>query len=229
MTFAEKIIDFNSNLDYRGALPDGIRIMNPFRDNPEVLTVIKKFYCKFYSDNLERHLILGINPGRFGAGVTGIPFTDTKRMIEKCEIKIDGLETHETSSVFVYDVIEAFGGAEKFYSHFYINSVCPLGFTSIGKNGKEVNYNYYDSKALTDAVYDFMVQNIQKQIEFPIKRDVCFCLGSGKNSDFLNKLNAEHHFFERVIPLDHPRFVMQYKSKQKQVYINKYIELLKAI
>lgn len=229
MTFAEKIIDFNSNLDYRGALPDGIRIMNPFRDNPEVLTVIKKFYSKFYSDNLERHLILGINPGRFGAGVTGIPFTDTKRMIEKCEIKIDGLETHETSSVFVYDVIEAFGGAEKFYSHFYINSVCPLGFTSIGKNGKEVNYNYYDSKSLTDAVYDFMVQNIQKQIEFPIKRVVCFCLGSGKNSDFLNKLNAEHNFFERVIPLDHPRFVMQYKSKQKQVYINKYIELLKAI
>jgi len=226
MTFADKINTFNQNLDFTGTLPKGVSIMNPFKDNPRVFAITKEFYKKYYGDNRSRHLILGINPGRFGAGVTGVPFTDTKRMIEKCGIKIDGIETHETSSVFVYDVIEAYGGVEKFYSDFYINSVCPLGFTAIGKNGKDVNYNYYDSKQLTAAVYDFIIQNIRKHLEFPIKRDTCFCLGSGKNFEFLSELNAEHKFFARIVPLDHPRFVMQYKSKQKQLYIGKYLELL---
>jgi len=49
--------------------------MNPFRENPEALIVSGKFYKKYYNDNNPRFLILGINPGRFGAGVTGIPFT----------------------------------------------------------------------------------------------------------------------------------------------------------
>jgi hypothetical protein len=228
MTFAEKIIAFNQSLDFNGSLPEGIRIMNPFRDNPDVKAITAEFYKKYYGDNRERHLILGINPGRFGAGITGIPFTDTKRMSEKCGIKINGMETHEQSSVFIYDVIEAYGGTEKFYADFYINSVCPLGFTAIGEKGKEVNYNYYDSKSLTTTVYAFIVQSIRKQLEFPIKRDVCFCLGTGKNFDFLNKLNSELHFFGRIIPLDHPRFVMQYKAKQKLTYIGKYIDRLKT-
>lgn len=229
MTFAEKILDFNRNLDFKDSLPEGIRIMNPFKDNRDVNTITANFYNKYYNDNRERHLILGINLGRFGAGVTGVPFTDTKRMIEKCGIKINGMETHEQSSVFIYDVIEAYGGVEKFYSDFYINSVCPLGFTAVGEKGKEVNYNYYDSNQLTSTVYDFIVKSIRKQLDFPIKRDICFCLGTGKNFDFLNKMNAEHQFFERVVPLDHPRFVMQYKSKLKETYISKYIELLQNL
>ena len=38
------------------------------------------------------------------------------------------------SSVFIYDMIAAFGGAEQFYSRFYINSLSLLGFTKNGKN-----------------------------------------------------------------------------------------------
>lgn len=227
MTFADRIVNFNQSLEFKGSLPSGIRIMNPFKNNPHILEISKEFYKKYYDDNKTRHLILGINPGRFGAGVTGIPFTDSKRMKEKCGIDIKGIQSHETSSVFVYDVIDAYGGVEEFYSDFYINSICPLGFTAMGKNGKEVNYNYYDSKALTASVYDFIIQNIQKHLEFPINRDVCFCLGAGQNSAFLSKINAEHHFFGKIVPLDHPRFVMQYKSKQKEVYINRYLDLLR--
>jgi hypothetical protein len=226
MTFADRIISFNQNLEFKGSLPEGIRVMNPFRDNPKILEISQEFYKKFYNDNKTRRLILGINPGRFGAGVTGIPFTDTKRMSEKCGIRMKGLETYETSSVFVYEVIEEYGGVKKFYTDYYINSICPLGFTAIGKKGREVNYNYYDSKPLTAAVYDFIIQNIRKQLEFPIKRDICYCLGAGKNTDFLVKLNDEYHFFERIVPLDHPRFVMQYKSKHKQVYIGRYLQVL---
>ena len=31
--FAEKIIDFYSNLEFKGNLPDGISVMNPFSNN----------------------------------------------------------------------------------------------------------------------------------------------------------------------------------------------------
>jgi len=227
--FAEKIISFYKVVDYQDSLPSGLSVMNPFRENPDILPVITQFYQKFYSDNNLRHLILGINPGRHGAGVTGIPFTDTKRLTKKCGLSIAGLQTFETSSVFVYEMIDAFGGTEKFYGNFYISSVSPLGFTSIVKNGNEVNYNYYDSRELTDAVYDFMISSIELQLDFGIKREVCFCLGTGKNYKFIEALNSKKKYFSRVIPLEHPRYIMQYKSKHKEQYISKYIAHLSSV
>src|SRR5665647_129494 len=101
--FADKIIEFFTRLEYSGQLPRGIKIMNPYRENPEIVRVISQFYHKFYNDNNPRHIILGINPGRFGAGVTGIPFTDTKRLFSECGIQYNGKETHEPSAVFVYE------------------------------------------------------------------------------------------------------------------------------
>jgi hypothetical protein len=223
MTFADKVIGFNKQIAFTGTLPANIRVMNPFKENRGVNDLMQQFYKKFYNDNDRRALILGINPGRFGAGVTGIPFTDSKRLRSACGINYEGKETHEPSSVFVYDVIEAFGGPVDFYKQFYIHSVCPLGFTAAGKNGKEINYNYYDSKELTVAVYNFIIENIQKQIALGVYTDACICFGKGKNETFLRKLNDEHGFFKNIIALEHPRFIMQYKSASKPEYISKYI------
>ena len=229
MTFADKVIQFNKQLDFKGDLPPGISIMNPFKENPQVNILMGQFYQKFYNDDNKRHIILGINPGRFGGGVTGIPFTDSKRLKSVCDINYDGKETHEPSSVFVYDVIAAFGGATEFYKHFYINSMCPLGFTATGKNGKEINYNYYDSKALIASVYDYIIENITNQIALGVDTDVCFCFGTGQNEKFLRKLNEEKSFFKKIIGLEHPRFIMQYKSKLKQQYIDKYMEAFGSV
>jgi len=222
-TFADKVIEFNKNLHFTGVLPAGISIMNPFREDEKIIPVSSEFYKKFYNDSNPRHLILGINPGRFGGGVTGVPFTDSKRLKNECGISYPGKETHEPSSVFVYDVIKAYGGPEAFYQKFYINSICPLGFTATGKNGKEVNYNYYDSRELTQAVLDFIIQSIRQQIAFGINTDVCFCFGTGKNEKFLRQLNTEQKFFKSIVALEHPRFVMQYKARTKEAYINKYL------
>ena len=222
-TFADKVIEFNKNLHFTGVLPAGISIMNPFREDEKIIPVSSEFYKKFYNDSNPRHLILGINPGRFGGGVTGVPFTDSKRLKNECDIKYTGKETHEPSSVFVYDVIKAYGGPEAFYQKFYINSICPLGFTATGKNGKEVNYNYYDSRELTQAVLDFIIQSIRQQIAFGINTDVCFCFGTGKNEKFLRQLNIEQKFFKSIVALEHPRFIMQYKARTKEAYINKYL------
>jgi len=227
--FADSLIQFFRELDFKGSLPDGISVMNPFRGNPEIIPMISQFYNKFYNDNSSRHLILGINPGRFGAGVTGIPFTDSKRLSEKCQLSIPGLNTFETSSVFIYEMIDAFGGVEEFYNKFFISAVCPLGFTSINNKGKSVNYNYYDSRNLTEAVLSFIKSSLIKQIEFGIKRDSCFCLGTGKNFKFLVQLNNEMRIFDRIVPLEHPRFIMQYRSKQKGIYIRKYLEEFRKV
>ena len=222
-SFADKVIAFNESVHFEGNLPPGIRIMNPFREHPEVPAIASTFYKKFYDDHNPRHLILGINPGRFGSGVTGVPFTDTKRLKSECGITYNGKETHEPSSVFIYDMINAFGGPSAFYSQFYIHSICPLGFTSVAANGKEVNYNYYDSQALTDAVYDFIIDNIRQQIALGVYTGTCFCFGTGKNEKFLRRLNDEYKFFGNIVALEHPRFIVQYKSKSKQDYIDKYL------
>lgn len=230
MSFAGRVIDFNKHLEYTGKpLPNGIRIMNPFRETEGAMHISAEFYRKYYNDDKKRYLILGINPGRFGAGLTGIPFTDPKRLVSACGIAYEGKVTHEPSSVFIYDMIEAYGGVKAFYKKFYINSLCPLGFTKIDDKGREKNYNYYDSKELTAAVRDYIINNIQTQMALGVHTDTCFCFGTGKNEAFLRKLNDEHHFFSRIIALEHPRFIMQYKAASKQLYIDKYLSAFRSV
>ena len=229
MTFAEKVILFNKSLHYTGKpLPAGIKIMNPFREAPDTMRVVETFYNKYYNDHSKRHIILGINPGRFGGGLTGIPFTDPKRLVNECNISYSGKITHEPSSVFIYKMIRAYGGTERFYNDFFINSPCPLGFVS-NRNGKEKNYNYYDSQELISAVKGFMIQSIKDLIGLGIKTDTCICLGTGKNEKFLNKLNNEFQFFGKIIALEHPRYIMQYKSRSMDVFLEKYIDAMKQI
>ncbi|HMR86759.1 MAG TPA: DUF4918 family protein [Saprospiraceae bacterium] len=220
---SDRILDFYANVHFEGCLPDGIKIMNPYRESAEIRDICGKFYSKYYSDHNPRKLILGINPGRLGAGATGLPFTDTKRLNDHCGIPYDGFVSHEPSSVFIYDVIHAFGGPDAFYRQFYINSVCPLGFTIDKTDGKSVNYNYYDSIPLEKAVRDFIIENIKVQISLAGRNDICYCLGTGKNYTYLSKLNEKYKFFGTIIPLEHPRYVMQYKSKSKEKYVDDYL------
>lgn len=224
MTFADRIISFLQDLEFRDPLPEGIRIMNPFRENPDVMPLVSAFYKKYYSDPNPRHLILGINPGRFGAGSTGIPFTDTKRLSEKCGLAFPGIKTFEPSSAFIYEMIDQYGGTEQFYKDFYISAVSPLGFTKSGKNLRHVNFNYYDNTHLTESIREFVKTSLEKQLEFGIFRDVCFCLGTGKNFRFIRELNSVSGYFGKIVPLEHPRFIMQYRMKQKQSFIRKYVD-----
>lgn len=225
MSFSDNVIAFNRALTYTGKkLPKGIRVMNPYKEDPQALKISEDFYRKYYSDDRIRLLILGINPGRFGGGLTGVPFTDPKRLVSECHIPYEGKITHEPSSVFVYEMIHAYGGPQAFYRDLYINSICPLGFTQIQDNGKEKNYNYYDSPELLKAVESFNLENIRRQIGLGVSTDVCFCFGTGKNESYLRNLNETHHFFRKIVGLEHPRFIMQYKATQKQFYINKYLE-----
>src|SRR5690606_34125423 len=99
--------------------------------------------------------------------------------------------------------------------------VCPLGFTNRGSKGNEINYNYYDDPKLLESVYDFMITSFKQQLTFGIERNIALCLGTGKNEKFIRKMNEDNHFFSEIIPLEHPRYIMQYKSKKKIFYIEK--------
>lgn len=221
-SFAEKVIEFNQNLNFTGKLPKGFQVLNPFIENPETQVVMRQFYEKFYSDNKKRKFIIGINPSRHGAGVTGVPFTDTKRLENICGIKMHSAYTHEVSSVFLYDMITEYGGAQDFYSNFYINSPFPLAIVRHSKGDKWLNANYYDDKELFGCVKNFMIESLKKHIELGLDTSEVYILGK-KNAGFIQKLNEEAHLFGEMKVLEHPRFIQQYKSKEKQFYINKYI------
>ncbi|MGE4514593.1 MAG: uracil-DNA glycosylase family protein, partial [Chryseobacterium sp.] len=159
--FAKSIIEFNKNLKYDGNLPSYFQVLNPYLDNPETMEVMQKFYQKYYNDSNQRKFIIGINPSRHGAGVTGVPFTDTKRLESVCGIPMTSARTHEVSSVFIYDMIEQYGGAEAFYNDIYINSPFPLAIVRKSK-GSWINANYYDDKVLFNEVKDFMIDSLKK-------------------------------------------------------------------
>ena len=143
-------------------------------------------------------------------------------MNEICGIKNNYPQKPEISAEFIHTVIAAFGGLEKFNSQFYISSLCPLGFVKSG-----LNYNYYDDKNLEKKVTPFIIQNImeQKKLVSAID-DIAYCLGEGKNYVYFNKLNEQYHFFKFIIPLSHPRWIMQYRRKKKEEYVDIYIEKL---
>lgn len=223
MPLSKKITDFLFGLRFPTALPTDVEVLLPFAEK-DTRTACGTFYTKYYNDNQPRYCIIGINPGRHGGGVTGIPFTDPIRLLSACDIKNDWQKKQELSSVFVYDVIKAFGGPTAFYKQFYISSVSPLGFTKHGKN-----LNYYDDKKLEASVKSFAIACLHQQLGWGLHRTTAFCFGEGKNFGFLNKLNQEHGFFEKLVPLPHPRFIMQYKLKQKEQYIDRYLTAFTAL
>lgn len=224
-TFADRVLQFHLNLHLDTDLPPNIKVLDPYQKENKAFELYDQFLHRFMDDNNKRKLIAGINPGRLGAGTTGIPFTDTKRLETDCGIFQSELATHEPSSVFVYDVIRAMGGAKKFYQKFYINSVCPLGFVRLNKKGSWVNYNYYDDKSFYKKVKPFIVDSLKQQVDLGIDTSVCFSLGK-KNAQFLEEINSSEKLFEKVIALPHPRYIVQYKSKEKNRFITEYQETL---
>lgn len=221
-TFGEKVIEFNRNLHYSGKLPNGFQVINPFLDNPETMDVMEQFYHKYYSDPNQRKFIIGINPSRHGAGVTGVPFTDTKRLESVCGIKMNSARTHEVSSVFVYEMIEQFGGAKAFYEQFYINSPFPLAIIREAKQDRWLNANYYDHFILYETLKDYIIMTLKEHIKLGLDTSEVFVLGV-KNAQFIHKLNNETKLFGSIKVLEHPRYIQQYKFKEKQIYIDKYI------
>src|SRR6476469_7089135 len=186
MKRSDQITAFLFNLKYPYKLPKDVGVLD-VHDDEQVRKACFSFYKKFYNDNRERRMMIGINPGRFGGGITGLPFTDPIRLENDCGIKNEWQKKQELSSVFMYEMMHAYGGVKEFYKSIYITAVSPLGFVKKG-----INLNYYDDKELKEQIKPFVIECMQKQLSFGIKTDVAFCIGEGENYKYLSKLNEEY-------------------------------------
>ena len=219
MNNSKKILKFLKNIKPL-KVPDNIYVMNPY-ENETVWKLVQKFYSTYFSDCNKRIIIFGINPGRLGGGLTGVPFTDGYNLEKYCLINNSFNKKKEISSKFIYEMILTNGGTKKFYNKFFISSVCPFGFTKDDKN-----CNYYDSKIILKNWKKKIVEWIEYQCENFGKREFCIIIGKGKNQKFFEKINKEYKFFNKIVSLPHPRWILQYRLKQKPKYIKEYINKL---
>jgi hypothetical protein len=220
MTFADNILRFYATLKIKRTLPEGVEVLDPYR-NKETMALCHLFYNKYYGDENKRTVIIGINPGRNGAGLTGVPFTDPIKLETVCGIPNTFPKKAELSADFIYMMIQAYGGPAAFYKKFFFSAVSPLGFVKDGKN-----LNYYDIRELQDSLRDYIIASLKKQLEFGINTRVAFCLGEGENFKYISRLNDELKIFNEIVPLAHPRFIMQYKRKLVNEYVEKYLQAL---
>lgn len=257
-SMADKLAAFYGSIQPPMNLPKGIEILFPQKDK-QVRELVTQFFNKYFTDHKQRSLMLGINPGRFGAGITGVNFTAPKQLKEACGIDHHFKLSSELSAEFIYDMITEYGGAKKFYEDWFIGSVCPLGFVTssvsiptpnpskggegtsltsgsskradtvpiLSRKREEKNINYYDDKKLLEAVTPFIVDCISKQVAMGFNRQRCICIGGEKNFKFLSGLNNQYKWFDEIIPLPHPRFILQYRRKQKDKYIHQYLMALR--
>ncbi len=218
---SEKLIRFYLDLPAELDLPEDVGLMNPYRTQ-EVRRIVNEFFRRYYSDTEPRIPLVGINPGRFGAGITGITFTDPVRLEEVCGISNPFSKRQELSSVFIYDFISGFGGAEAFFSKFFLSAVFPLGFTRKGKN-----LNYYDDRLLMEFLEEQIAESIKTQLQIIGMPDTMICLGEGKNYKYLLELNRRLQLVKEIIPLPHPRWIMQYRYKRREEYISAYLKAVR--
>ena len=229
-TVAQEILEFNDNLG-RVSLEvlKGFNLINSFNgvNKDTIKHVLHKFYTKYYNDTDKRFMILGSSPARRGTALTGVPFEDVNHLQKDTGISIDAFGANKRSSSFLYEVMEEYGGRQNFYKQFYMSFVCPLGIEKINLKGNWVNCNYYENAALKKCLHPFIVDSLRCQIDFNIDTSVCFCIGSGDNFKFLTNINNEHHFFDTIVPLEHPRFIMQYNADRKEEFIQKYVNIFR--
>lgn len=206
----------------RPKVPRGVKVMNPYQDK-RVQGYLRAFLDRYFDDDLPRTLVFGINPGRLGAGITGVTFTDPVALADFCGVPNHMKRVREPSSVFIYDFIHAMGGPAAFYRSFFLSALCPLGFTR-----GDVNLNYYDDPRLARAVTPFIVRSIEKHIGFGGRPDAVIIIGAGTNLRFFEALNDKHQFFRRVLSVEHPRFIQQYRYKTRDQYLLKYRDVFAA-
>lgn len=222
MSFGSQVLEFYRHLTPPRLRGLGVDVLFPYRD-AAVMAVTTAFYEKFFGDGKQRVFLIGINPGRFGAGTTGIPFTDPVSLEKQCGIPNQFPRRRELSAEFFEKLIERWGGPQKFYRSFFFSAASPIGFTKGGKN-----YNYYDNPKLLAAVRPFIVKTLRAQLDFGARRDVAVVLGTGKNFEFLSRLNAEQQFFDKLLVVEHPRFIMQYRRPHLGDFLSKYEALLRS-
>ena len=151
-------------------------------DNSDIEIIKKKggtlknqilFDEKYYHEGFPKIVLCGINPGRKGAGVTGVPFVDMATLAKRlpdANISFSGKGTEKSAQYFNEIVNHKEFGVKKFYKKFYVTNLSWVGFTK-----DNINYNYYDikSKKAKEYIYEAFINEMKV-----IKPDVIIPIGA---------------------------------------------------
>lgn len=219
-SFAKRIASFWYSCTIPVELPVHYEVLNPYR-SVDVRNAVSAFVNKYYANPTPRIGVWGINPGRFGGGITGLPFVDPVLLKNVYNIPNTLHGKSELSAQFISYVIQEYGGAVRFFNDFFLGSLCPLGFV---KNG--ININFYDDVSFAQRLAPSVQQWFQEHISFGVRKYPAVFLGSGKLQTYVRKHLYRDNPPTHVYFLEHPRYIMQYKRKSIQQYIRLYIETL---
>lgn len=221
-SFGQFVETFLTTLSIDGSLPEGIEILYPYASD-EVRRVVHEMCRRYYSSNGPRIGIWGINPGRFGAGLTGLAFTDPWAVENDLGIATSITGRREMSAEFMSKVVTVYGGPQAFYRDVFMTALSPLGFIRDG-----VNINFYDEPALEKVMTPQIINWIMTTFDAGVGREATILLGSGKLRNFMEKKVRQHVAVTEVIYLDHPRYIMQYRRSQIDEYVRLYVDTIRS-
>jgi len=145
---------------------ENVQILTGFIDN---FDIVKEFYHTYYKPNKKGRIVLcGINPGRLGAGKTGVPFLDYKSLSQL--LTTVSSQECEQSAQFIWQIISKFGSID-FFDQVYLTNISWFGFS---KDGKNLNYNQLSPelvKIFTEGFADEMAI-IQPRLIIPLSKEV---------------------------------------------------------
>ncbi len=192
-----------------------VKILSDFIDNKNNII---EFHKKYVEPNSPKIVICGINPGRNGAGLTGIPFIDFESLSNM--LPDINKKDREQSANFFFSVIQQFG-IETFYKYFYVTNISWFGFSRIDKSK---NVNYYEKDISTEiaiCLIDKFVEEmdlINPDYIIPLSKTVLYELESLKNQQ---KIRAEIGTC-----LNHPSWIVTYRRKDVITWRQKYVDTL---
>ena len=198
-----------SDLEVREKLKrEKISILNGFIENSEL---VRRYNREFYISKTPRIVFCGINPGRNGAGKTGIPFIDYNGASQL--LSDNDQNDKEASAQFILSVITEIG-KEEFHNTVYMTNLSWFGF----KQGKK-NLNYYKlpsplKSTFTDSFLEEM-DIVQPKLIIPLSKEVEKALKQMKKEGRL--------IYPLSTRLPHPYYcsIGENANKYKDDYINR--------
>lgn len=180
-----------------------IGILSEFLDNKNNII---KFHEKYVQPNSPKIVMCGINPGRRGAGITGIPFIDTNSL-SKMLPDISNPKS-EKSAKFFFSIIEEFG-INEFYRNVHVTNMSWFGFYKLDK-GTNINYN-----SLPTEIQNVLIDKFVEEIDF-INPVVIIPIGDIVNWELLYNLKVKNRLNEEIGQrLYHPA----YRLVDRRTYI----------
>jgi hypothetical protein len=168
---------------------------------------VVQFNQRFYANGIPKIVLFGINPGRLGAGKTGVPFVDFKSL-SRLLAGISRADS-ERSAQFFFRVIEHFD-AERFYASFYVTNVSWVGYV---KDARNVNFHELPGAAL-QKVLDLFRE------EMAVVKPAKIISLSGSVHETVRNVLRKDVDCSTVLP--HPNYC-SFESRVER-YMSKYIE-----